>query len=154
MSWPGCLACILWQCDIFLFCQFYSLQHILQMAPENTVKVCKMLLFPDLRTIFTDLELAVWIVKKTKATGQNYCSSMCDLGSIKINRFAQCFSKRKKLISDFSLTLTNILDLPSPFTKIALHDFSLTLKNYFSLIFPWLWKACYNNQIILRNTCS
>ena len=58
VSWPGCLACILWQCDIFLFCQFYSLQHILQMAPENTVKVCKMLLFPDLRTIFTDLELA------------------------------------------------------------------------------------------------
>lgn len=95
VSWRGCLACILWQCDIFLFCQFYSLQHILQMAPENIVKVCKMLLFPDLRTIFIDLELAGWIVKKTKATGQNYCSSKCHLGSIKINHFAQCFSKRK-----------------------------------------------------------
>ena len=44
LSWPGCLACILWQCDIFLFFQSYSLQHILQMAPEDIVKVSKMLL--------------------------------------------------------------------------------------------------------------
>ena len=83
-------------------------------------------------TIFTDLKLVRWMIKKTlKTTDQNYYSSKHHPNQ----SFCRMLSDRKYNSLTFHWLLQIFPDLLQN---------SLILKNVsFSLTFPWLWQSCH-----------
>ena len=86
-------------------------------------------LFPDFWTIFTDLKLPRWMIKKR---WKPLMKTTIVTNITWINHFSWCFSDKRC----YSLTFHWLLQTSKIFPGL--------LQN--SLTFPWLWQPCYTNR--------